>query len=331
MQMTNDSDHRDGYTQDDAVERLIRIAGKRMLPPADLYERTFQVATDALQRKVRRRLWRAYGVAAAGAILAVFLGWQLQSPPEVAPSIAHIDRIIGPVSIRGEDADWSLTDSSVRAIARGMSIRTESASRAALTVGDRYSVRLAEATELRLLSSGRLQLVAGKMYVASLTEQGGTMVITTAAGEVSDIGTQFEVQLRPEGLRVRVRQGEVAIDRPLGRLRGIAGEELIVKMDGTIRRAKIQPDDAAWQWTQALAPTISIDGQPLTALLRWVERETGRIIRFANVDVERAVNTTILHGDIGSLAPMDALTVMLSTTDFRHRILQDGTIIIESR
>jgi ferric-dicitrate binding protein FerR (iron transport regulator) len=212
-----------------------------------------------------------------------------------------------------------------------MSVRTSSASRAALTVGDRYSVRLAEATELRLLSDDELQLVAGKVYVASLTELGGTMVITTAAGEVSDIGTRFEVQLRPEGLRVRVREGEVAIDRPLGRLRGVAGEELIVKTDGTIRRGKIQPDDAAWQWTQALAPTISIDGQPLTTLLRWVERETGRIVRFANVDVERAVNTTILHGDIGSLAPMDALSVMLSTTDFRHRILQDGTIIIESR
>lgn len=329
--MTNDSNHRDGYTQDDAVERLIRIAGKRVMPPADLYERTFRVATDALQRKVRRRRWRAYGVAGAGAVLALVLGWQLQGPPQVAPSIAHIDRMIGPVSIRGEDAGWSLSDSRVRALARGMSVRTESASRAALTVGGRYSVRLAEATELRLLAEEHLQLVAGKVYVASLTEQGGAIVITTSAGEVSDIGTQFEVQLRPEGLRVRVRQGEVAIDRPLGRLRGIAGEELIVKIDGTIQRGKIQPDDAAWQWTQALAPMITIDGQPLTTLLRWVERETGHIVRFANVDVERAVNTTILHGDIGSLAPMDALTVMLSTTDFRHRILQDGTIIIESR
>jgi ferric-dicitrate binding protein FerR (iron transport regulator) len=329
--MTSDSDHQDSFPRDDAVERLIRVGGKREVPPAHLYERTFQIATDALDRKLRRRRWRASGVAAAGVMLAVFLAWQVQGPPKIAPSIANIDRIIGPVLVRSEGSDWALTDSRDRTLARGMSVRTESASRAALSVGGRYSVRLAEATELRLLSDSRLQLVAGKVYVASLTEQGPAMVIATPEGEVSDIGTQFEIQHRLERLRVRVRQGAVAIDRPSGQLRGAAGEELIVNADGTVQRGAVAPDDASWQWAEALAPTISIDGQPLTALLRWVERETGRTVRFANVEVERRVNTTILHGDIGSLAPMDALTVMLSTTDFRHRILQDGTIIIEAR
>ena len=48
-------------------------------------------------------------------------------------------------------------------------------------------------------------------------------------------------------------------------------------------------------------------------LLAWVARETGKTIRFEKPELERKVQTTILHGNIRLLTPLDALGVMLAT------------------
>ena len=54
-------------------------------------------------------------------------------------------------------------------------------------------------------------------------------------------------------------------------------------------------------------------------------------VRFADAEVERRASTTTLHGTIRSLAPLEALSVMLATTDLAHRLLPDGTILITSK
>ena len=69
----------------------------------------------------------------------------------------------------------------------------------------------------------------------------------------------------------------------------------------------------------------------MSFLLDWVARETGKEVRFAEPALVRKANTTILHGDIGDLAPLDALALMLATTDLEHAILDDGTILIRLR
>jgi hypothetical protein len=78
---------------------------------------------------------------------------------------------------------------------------------------------------------------------------------------------------------------------------------------------------------QSVAPAPDIDEQPVTLLLTWVGRETGKVIRFASPDVERRAGQTILHGNIRHLSPMEALQVMLATTDFEPAV-SDDTILI---
>ena len=70
---------------------------------------------------------------------------------------------------------------------------------------------------------------------------------------------------------------------------------------------------------------------PVTELLNWVARETGRSIRFQDAEVKRRAAATILHGSIRHLAPLDALTIMLATTDLDYVELADGTLLIQSR
>jgi hypothetical protein len=66
----------------------------------------------------------------------------------------------------------------------------------------------------------------------------------------------------------------------------------------------------------------------VTVLLTWVARETGRAVRFASPDIERKAGTTILHGNIRHLAPLEALSVMLATTDLEYTLPDDATILI---
>ena len=107
------------------------------------------------------------------------------------------------------------------------------------------------------------------------------------------------------------------------------GEQLSIDASGVIRRTPIAADDPAWHWVQALAAAPDVDNQPLAVLVAWVARETGIKVRYATPAVERRAMTTILHGSIRNLEPLEALAVMLATTDLQHEVLADGTIMIK--
>jgi ferric-dicitrate binding protein FerR (iron transport regulator) len=172
--------------------------------------------------------------------------------------------------------------------------------------------------------------VRGAVYLdTGMTGTTRRIAVVTRAGTVTDVGTQFEVHDRDGQYRVRVREGEVLLQSDDGLRRGVAGQEIRIDASGDVSVGSIRPDDPAWAWVQALATAPDIDRQPLTVLLAWVSRETGASIRYATPAVERKAATTILHGSIRHLTPLEALSVMLATTDLRHEVLTDGTIIIK--
>ena len=80
-----------------------------------------------------------------------------------------------------------------------------------------------------------------------------------------------------------------------------------------------------------MASAPEINEQPVTELLEWVARETGRPIRYKDSEVERRAATTILHGSIRHFAPLEALGVMLATTNLEYVELPDGTLLIQTR
>ncbi|MGH8187931.1 MAG: FecR domain-containing protein [Steroidobacteraceae bacterium] len=315
----------------DALARLIRVAGRREQPPREAYERALQAATNTWRRKLRQRQYTWVSGLAAALLVVVALAWQALRPVTTSVQVAHFDRVIGSVQMRSSGADWAdLTASSARLMS-GSSIRTADESGAGLILDSGHSLRLAEATQLRVLASGRFELIAGKLYVATLDGPGHAIAVITAAGTATDVGTQFEVQYLDGQYRLRVREGAVMLQRASTSLRSTAREQLTIDADGTVRRSAVSPIDPQWHWVEALAPAVQVEGRPLTALLDWVARETGRAVRFADREAQQRAATTILHGNIGTLAPLEALTAMLATTDLRHRLLDDGTILIEIR
>jgi ferric-dicitrate binding protein FerR (iron transport regulator) len=318
----------------DALASLIQAGGRREAPPEWAYDRAYAAMTDAWQAKLRARRTRTIATLAASiAVLGVAAGLTLnlfESRPRAVASIGHVERVIGSVQVRAPGAnEWTSLQETAASLPEGTELRTLAGSAAALQIDD-VSVRIADRTQLVLDSQARLSLQQGTVYVDTGGEaaQRG-MLIIAGSTSVTDVGTQFEVRYQGGDYRVRIREGAVLLQRGALRRRGSAGEQITIDQDDVIRSAAIAANDPDWRWVHNLAAAPDIDEQPLTVLLAWVARESGLKVRYASPAVERKATATILHGSIHRLQPLEALEVMLATTDLRHELLSDGTILIK--
>lgn len=318
----------------DALASLIQACGHREAPPEWAYERAHAAMTDAWRAKLRARRARviatlAASIAVLGVTTALTLNLVGSRPPPVA-SVGHVERVIGSVQVRPAGAgQWTLLKETAAALLEGTELRTLAGSAAALQIRG-VSVRIADRTELVLDSQARLSLQQGTVYVdtGGNVEQPG-MLIVAGSTSVTDVGTQYEVRYLGSDYRVRVREGAVLVQHGAVRRRGTAGEQITIDEDDVFRSAAIAANDPDWRWIHSLATAPDIDDQPLTVLLAWVARESGVKVRYASPAIERKATATILHGSIQRLKPFEALEVMLATTDLRHEVLSDGTILIK--
>jgi ferric-dicitrate binding protein FerR (iron transport regulator) len=317
----------------DIVESLIRSAGRRVEPPQDAYRRVFAAAHTAFRAQAARRRDRAR-MLWAGAAAAVVLGVALVmrwAPPLAQPvELARVARIVGAVEVATGDGWQPLLEAQAN-LAAGTRIRTRTDGRAAIELAAGVSLRLAPDSEAVLDAPGRLYLQRGTAYLDSGPRPARRGIeVVTPAGTARELGTQFELHVAGVGLRLRVREGAVVIDHGGRSVTGQAGEEVSIDPFGGVQRTTIAPDDPAWQWAESVAPMPDMDGQPASALIAWVARETGRNLRYATPQVEQRAATVILHGEIRHLAPLEALEAMLATTDLWVEL--DGhTMEIRSR
>lgn len=317
----------------DSVADAIRLAGPREMPPQADRERIFAAAEASLQQKraVRRRSRNLrVGMAAAAAIVLVISG-SLLLQPELAESPvaqAQIDRLAGTLEWLQPGATvWQPVRENDRLPGNGR-LRTNNGSRAGIVLASGISVRLAGATTVDLTAASTLRLESGKIYIDAGQGQDTSVEVITPAGIARDIGTQFEVRYIEPEFRLRIREGSVSFARAETQVLANAGDEVTVDLQGTIRQQPIAADDQDWLWAEELAPVPDLDGEPLTALLEWVRRETGRPVAFASEAVKTRVGATVLHGSITNMSPLDTLGAMLATTDFGYRLEEDGTILI---
>jgi hypothetical protein len=303
--------------------RLLRLAGPRPRVPesevAPLREEAREVfRRQARKAAVRRRLgWTALGSGLAAAVLLLVLGPFWQREPDPPLPIARIERRTGEVMVSGSGA---LLPGTVVTTADGGRIAVRLAAGASVRIDGNSSVRFDSGRTLTL-ERGALYADAGPPGVSSGGHEG--IEIATAFGSVHDIGTQFEVRLLPEGLRVRVREGKVQVDAH--RLREAeAGSELLIHADGSSESADVSVYGPGWDWVQRTAPPFEIENASLADFLRWVSRETGLRWRLAEPDdhPEQGPEQVTLHGSIEGLTAEEALSVVLPGCGYRHRIVE---------
>lgn len=308
----------------DIVASLIRAAGRRTEPPEDAYQQVLTAASAAFREKIAERRGRNWMLlAGAAGVAALTIAFLLQWNATSAQSqVARVARVIGAAELAA-DGGWKPMTESGGALAESARLRTKAGGSVALALDGGASLRLAAATEVQMDGPRRILLRSGTLYLDNAGNVGAGYQIETPVGTAHDIGTQFELRVADGVLRLRVREGRVEIDRAGEIVSGSAGEQLDIDVLGSVSRSPIAATDTAWQWVETIAPVPDIDGQPVTVLLTWVARETGRNLHYESAVVEARAASVILHGNIQHLAPLAALDVMLATTDLEYALVDD--------
>jgi hypothetical protein len=216
-------------------------------------------------------------------------------------------------------------------IAARSQIETTPGSRLALKTSEEVSVRLDAATRVHLVSPRLIDLDYGSIYVDTGGKPGGVeeLAVRTRNGIFRPQGTQFEVHVEPgaSATRLRVREGMVTLDDRGSEAATAAGQELIVRADGSLERALIPADASSWRWVQQAAPMLDIEGVTVKRYLDWLVRETGWRVEFADREAAARADTTVLHGSIDHLTPEHSPGVVLASCGLGHRI-SGGTLVI---
>jgi len=319
------------------VARLVRTGGSRVSPPPGAYEQVFAAASAALATKLagrrRARYTRTLALAASILVAVAVVTWIGTRPP-VNLQVATTERQSGRVLLlaTGQRSWQPLAPGAL--VTQGSSLRTSAGSGAAVRMTNGLSLRIDAGSEVAFETPLRVRLRQGAVYVDSRAGERrdvalpSSIEIVTPLASVRDVGTQFEVRLVDAGTLLRVREGSVWLTHAGGEVKGRAGEQLQVAAGGGLARRAIASDDPVWDWVQVMASAPEIDEQPLSSVLAWVARETGRAIRYDSPETEQRAAAAILHGSIRGLDPLPALETVLATSALGYRIVEDGTILI---
>jgi len=327
--MTDHDDHND----DNAIERVLRAAGGRAQPSAQMKE-AVRAAVHAQWREAvnqrKRRTHRVWLAAAASVALAaigiVAMRTAFDAPGAV---VASVSRATGEVKSR--DGIWTGWKSATveHPVHGGDTVMTGSDGRAALALAGGVSLRLDRDTRIAFDDAEHVEVLAGAVYVDS-GASGSThlLQVRTPAGAVRHVGTQYEVRLVGAGTRLRVREGRVELTPADGAAHSVrAGEQVVVSKTGLLAREPVATSGPEWDWVLHAAPPFDLDGRRVREFLTWAGRELGRDIVFATPESEAEADRAVLSGSMSGLTPAEAIAAVLPTTRLRSLERDDAIVI----
>lgn len=309
----------------DEIAEAIRRAGKRPPVPEDALARLEAATRAHWQEKVRRRerRWRTPLLAVAALVVLGVGLWLWNERPARKPisPMARVEAITGTVWIEVGDARRELRGG--EGVPVGSGLATSESGRVAVRIPTGHSIRLDSGSYVRLRAPSDLALDRGAVYADSgVPRNPRSIVVRTSAGEIRDVGTQFEVRVLRSSVRIRVREGSVSLVGADERHEVSAGGGLEIGNDGTVSRHELTGDGSEWTWVTEVAPMIDVRGRPLREALAWIAREKGWRLSFADADTEKLASDIILEGSIEGLTLDQALDAILATSRLTHRVEQ---------
>jgi ferric-dicitrate binding protein FerR (iron transport regulator) len=323
---------------DDPIARVLKFAGSRPQPDPER-KAAFKKALRAEWRRVAEAEPRAesrakssakssvkslrlgWAVAIAAGIAAVLIiglvQWHVMPPPVATQVVGRVVRSEGVVhKPAGEEVHVDTI------------LDTSETGRMALALGPGISLRMDVDTRVVMVGERAVRLERGAVYVDARAEKSGSVLVHTPHGEVRDIGTQFEIQARGSVFGVRVREGEILINRGGAEMTARAGEGLHLDREGRYVRSTIPVSGPEWAWTSAIAPQFQLEGGTVQQFLDWVAREQGWRWRFADSDTARLAAGIVTHGSLEGYTPEDALAIVLPTCGLSF--VQNGDEVVVS-
>lgn len=319
---------------EDRLAALIRTGGRGEDADTGARERVRKAVRAEWRGAVKSRSLKRWNLRlglAVAALVGLTLGLYLfrAHVPETPPvsEVARVEHVQGALKVAQGDGSRAIATGEV--LNAGVAVQTESGDRAALRLASGVSLRLDSLTRIVLDSDRVIRLEKGAVYVDTDGKGGAEGIeVRTPSGVVRDIGTQFEARLVDERVRLRVREGRVALKREADTQMADAGQELLAAATGDVKRATVSLTDASWDWALAIVPAFDAEGKTLAQFLTWASREGGWKVQFADTECERKAAGAVLHGSLPGLSPREALEVVLPVCGFKSR-LESGILRIE--
>jgi FecR protein len=320
-----------GIESDVSVERM--LTDTLITPPLDedgiermrvavAQEWLAAIAVSRHREASIRRRWRL-GLAAAAGFTALIVGiWSMRPTGEsmVIGSLARLND--GGVEIRSGLFQH-------RALQVGEPLRVGDTlmtrGLALLTLARGGTLRVGAGSRLSVNQPTQLSLERGLMYVDMPpgSTASNPLRVMTRAGVIEHLGTEFEVMSDQQLVRIRVPEGQIRISRGSAVWVADAGTELLATRGDQFSQRPFATFGRDWLWIAALAPDYQIEGQPLIGFLRWVSRELGRPLDFADAHAREVADSTILHGSLHGQEPLVALATVLATTSLTYELRGD--------
>ncbi|MBM4192679.1 MAG: hypothetical protein FJ196_06460 [Gammaproteobacteria bacterium] len=291
---------------DEEMEKTLRALRDRPGVPKERREAAFErvraewqaglASRESGRNAAPRRRWML--AAAASVLIVAFSGLSLwvyrDSPPRVV--VATVTAVHGDGSLRVDDL--------VHAEQRIKS----GATTLSMTLASGLVVRVAPDSALTFIEADRFELERGRIFIDSNPARSkDPLLVKTALGEVSHVGTRYFVEYDQKRLSVAVREGMIALQQAddfRSRATATAGEQLNLSSSRPerVERTTVSAADTRWRWIEMVPSPLDIDGLSLGVFLEWYEQETGRRVTLRDASPE-----TTLSGNIAGLSPDDAL------------------------
>ena len=325
-------------SSDDHIGELLKLAGRREMPDeaqmcAGEGRGARRVDARVSHRRWPFRLWAVSGAAVVAAAVVAGVWFRANEVPgshaavAVPAEVAALETVVGTVRVTRDGSASSVVNQPGLRLVAGDRLETPPEGRAVFLLAGGPSVKLDGDSTVIFDDGAGLTLVRGAVFVdAAPGVRDGDVHVRTALGVVRHLGTQFEVRLEDGGLRVRVREGTVAVENAEGRWISHEGEALRVAPGEAPERHAILTHGAEWNWVNELAPPFTLEGATLGAFLEWAGRHHGLRWQYADSELRDRVEGIVLHGSIEDLSAEEALEAVLRTCGLAFR--RDGKRLV---
>ena len=321
----------------DHVGELVKIAGHRQMPDPEQMARARAAARAEWTHVVEHRPWRfstvTFTAAALVALTLAAVTWfrkdEAVRPHAPAVEVATLQKIVGTVLVTraGSPEPRVIAESGLR-VRAGDRLETAAASRVALALSGGTLAKLDGDSTVALDTSGSVTLSRGAVFVdAGPESRDPDLRVNTPLGVVRHLGTQFEVRLQDEAVRIRVREGTIAFENARGRWVSHAGEALVAARGLEPERRPIFTYGPEWSWLDPLMPSFILEGSTVGEFLQWVGREHGLRWEYTYPAMRDRVERIVLHGSIDGLTAEEALAAVLPTCGLTFRLSGDLLVI----
>jgi hypothetical protein len=316
------------FNEDDQIQHLLQLAGNRPPVSDDVYQRVQSAVHLKWKKTVRTRIWNRrimIGFVTSVVVLSIYaLSFRFVNR-EYPVAIGLVENISGDVFVVSQKDSSHLLEKSEMLMA-GSKLETGEGGRLLVRLSTGASIRMDLRTLLRVTSGSSFFIERGGIYLDTHRKK-VKLALSTPFGTITNQGTQFEVRVDQQMVRVRVREGSVLLERNGVPKTAGAGTEVAIDQKGKTTIGNTPGFGDQWSWISFIAPEFHLEGHSLQEFLQWIAHENGWTLQFAQDEIKTNASNIILHGSISGVLPEEMLAAVLPTCSLKYN-LNDGVLKI---